>query len=155
MFQFRGKYHISGKFNGISGKFFRYLGKMWYVRKIFLTPKWYTDRNFFGDRGGGSRQNFFEVTFFLEKCPSKPGPPNFSKLPTTLGHGDFTLKQLRLPILRESHTNSYAGPGLSGFMSNIEPDTRTTYLPTLFQLIFYRFCLSPHLASNSWSLLLF
>jgi hypothetical protein len=26
--------------------------KFWYVRKIFGPLKWYTDRNFFGDRGG-------------------------------------------------------------------------------------------------------
>ena len=27
-------------------------------------------------------------------------------------HGHFTLKQLRLPVLNESHTNSYTGPRL-------------------------------------------
>jgi hypothetical protein len=27
--------------------------KFWYVRKIFGPLKWYTDRNFFGDGGGG------------------------------------------------------------------------------------------------------
>ena len=27
--------------------------KFWYVRKFFGPLKWYTDRNFFGDRGGG------------------------------------------------------------------------------------------------------
>ena len=29
-------------------------------------------------------------------------------------HGHFTLKQLRLPVLNESHTNSYTGPRLIG-----------------------------------------
>jgi hypothetical protein len=28
-------------------------------------------------------------------------------------HGNFTLKQLRLPVLNETHTNSYTGPRLS------------------------------------------
>jgi hypothetical protein len=27
-------------------------------------------------------------------------------------HGNFTLKQLRLPVLNEMHTNSYTGPRL-------------------------------------------
>ena len=27
-------------------------------------------------------------------------------------HGHFTLKQLRLPVVNESHTNSYTGPRL-------------------------------------------
>jgi hypothetical protein len=27
-------------------------------------------------------------------------------------HGHFTLKQLRLPVLNETHTNSYTGPRL-------------------------------------------
>ena len=27
-------------------------------------------------------------------------------------HGQFTLKQLRLSVLNEMHTNSYTGPGL-------------------------------------------
>ena len=29
-------------------------------------------------------------------------------------HGHFTLKQLRLPVLNETHTNIYTGPRLSG-----------------------------------------
>ena len=28
-------------------------------------------------------------------------------------HGHFTLKQLRLPVLNETHTNIYTGPRLS------------------------------------------
>jgi hypothetical protein len=28
-------------------------------------------------------------------------------------HGHFTLKQLRLPVLNETHTNSYTGPRLT------------------------------------------
>ena len=27
-------------------------------------------------------------------------------------HGHFTLKQLRLPVVNETHTNSYTGPRL-------------------------------------------
>jgi hypothetical protein len=27
-------------------------------------------------------------------------------------HGHFTLKQLRLPVVNETHTNSYTGPSL-------------------------------------------
>jgi hypothetical protein len=29
-------------------------------------------------------------------------------------HGHFTLKQLRLPVLNETHTNIYTGPRLQG-----------------------------------------
>ena len=28
-------------------------------------------------------------------------------------HGHFTLKQLRLPVVNETHTNSYTGPRLN------------------------------------------
>ena len=40
----------------ISGKFVLCLEKFWYVRKIFGRLKWYTDRNFFGDGGGGRQK---------------------------------------------------------------------------------------------------
>jgi hypothetical protein len=33
-------------------------------------------------------------------------------------HGHFTLKQLRLPVLNESHTNSYTGPRLKSKIAN-------------------------------------
>jgi hypothetical protein len=44
----------------ISGKFVLCLEKFWYVRKIFGPLKWYADRNFFGDGGGGEvfKNNF-------------------------------------------------------------------------------------------------
>jgi hypothetical protein len=41
----------------ISGKFVLCLEKCWYVRKFFGPLKWYTDRNFFGDGGGGGRSS--------------------------------------------------------------------------------------------------
>ena len=35
-------------------------------------------------------------------------------------HGRLALKQLRLSVLNEMHTNSYTGPRLNGFMTNNE-----------------------------------
>ena len=37
----------------------------------------------------------------------------FSHIRNVDRHGHFTLKQLRLPVVNESHTNSYTGPRLS------------------------------------------
>ena len=48
----------------ISGKFVLCLEKIWYVRKIFGPLKWYTDRNFFGDGGGGRSS---KIIFFKKK----------------------------------------------------------------------------------------
>jgi hypothetical protein len=39
----------------LSGKFVLSSEKFWYVQKIILPLKWYTDRKFFGDGGGGGR----------------------------------------------------------------------------------------------------
>ena len=33
-------------------------------------------------------------------------------------HGHFTLKQLRLPVVNETHTNSYTGPRLFAYSIN-------------------------------------
>ena len=59
-FNFGEKYNISGKFLGISGNFFSYLGKN------VVCP-----------------ENFFKCPFF-GKVPFRAWPPNFSKLPTPL-----------------------------------------------------------------------
>ena len=52
-----GQYSLNIKKNGTNSvNFLKNLiisGKFWYVRKIFGPLKWYTDRNFFGDGGGG------------------------------------------------------------------------------------------------------
>jgi hypothetical protein len=34
-------------------------------------------------------------------------------------HGHFTLKQLRLPVLNETHTNIYTGPRLSSVLKSV------------------------------------
>jgi hypothetical protein len=53
----------------ISGKFVLCLEKFWCVRKIFGPLKWYTDRNFFGDGGGGEvvKNNFLRKKIFGTK----------------------------------------------------------------------------------------
>ena len=49
----------------ISGKLVGYFEKFWYVRKIFGPLKWYTDRNFFGDGGGG--EEVVKINFLRKK----------------------------------------------------------------------------------------
>jgi hypothetical protein len=39
-------------------------------------------------------------------------------------HGHFTLKQLRLPVVNETHTNSYTGPRLTVEWSCIDGNYR-------------------------------
>ena len=68
----RKKFFIFTKKCGTSGKYFLY------VRKIFwndLPPP---------PRRQHFLEKIFRRLFLFEKCPSKPGPPNFYKLPTPL-----------------------------------------------------------------------
>ena len=61
---------------------------------------------FFGD-GGGSQNKILDALFFSEKCPSKPGHPNFSKLPTPLHKGlhslFFKLPKVKLEFAKQSY----------------------------------------------------
>jgi hypothetical protein len=61
----------------ICGKLVWCFEKFWYVRKIFVPLKWYTDRNFFGDRGGGEivKINFLRKIFLalVGQNPKKSG----------------------------------------------------------------------------------
>ena len=66
--------------------------KFWYVRKIFAPLKWYTDRNFFGDRGGGSSKINFSGKIFLSANFTLT-PPLFS--PPRFGPG-LTFKLIQL-----------------------------------------------------------
>ena len=53
--------------------------------------------------------------------------PGFSLWHTchVVRHGHFTLKQLRLPVLNEMHTNSCTGPRLNGLVTSF---TKVHYL---------------------------
>ena len=61
--------------------------KFWYVRKIFGPLKWYTDRNYFGDGGGGGevvknnilRKNFLSANLTL--TPPLFSPPRYGPEP--------------------------------------------------------------------------
>ena len=78
---FGENYVICGKLLGISGKFFSYLGKtVVCTEKFFDPPKWYTDRNFFGDGGGGGvspKKTIFKCPFFWKSAPQSLAPPTF------------------------------------------------------------------------------
>ena len=44
-------------------------------------------------------------------------------------HGHFTLKQLRLPVVNETHTKSYTGPRLICIFSNFNKVLTVIRLP--------------------------
>jgi hypothetical protein len=73
-FPFREKYGISGKFFGVFGKKFSYLGKNAMSEKFFRYV-----RKFSFETSPPRRQLFpekkFRCPFLFGKCPSKPAPP--------------------------------------------------------------------------------
>ena len=77
------KCHICLKFLVISGKFFLYLEKTIYPEKIFHPQNGTLTENFLAT-GRGHKKKIIKCPFCFEKCPSEPGSPNFSKLPTPL-----------------------------------------------------------------------
>jgi hypothetical protein len=53
-------------------------------------------------------RQFLSALFFLEKCPSEPGPPNFSKLPTPLHIGFLLIVFSRIKDIQLLGLNHYA-----------------------------------------------
>jgi hypothetical protein len=72
-FNFREKYHISGKFLGVSGKMFSYLGKIGVCpEKFFDSQNGTLTENFLATGGGGSRRSGAKGG---QKWPIDGGPP--------------------------------------------------------------------------------
>ena len=71
---FGGKYHICGKFLGVSGKFFSYLGKIGVCPENFFDSQNGTlTENFLGKGGGGGGRR--SGAKGAQKWPIDGGPP--------------------------------------------------------------------------------
>ena len=129
-FNFGEKYHIIPiQYSEI---FFSYLGK-----NVLYPEKFFDSQN--GTLGGGGRSPkifFKRPFFFLEKCPSKHAPTNFSKLPTPLVYTNSTpdrrilrgIIHEEINVLNEvSSPHTQNSPDLDNFVSSIFSITITSF----------------------------